>query len=1582
MKHSYYLLLLFFVAVFMSPGLFAQGNLQGSSSSTDFVHESEDFWASIDFVKLKNEIGQSLQISGAELNLFDQYLQSFIVDDRVYFFGDAPYGRILPADYTAYLEKMKQKYIGLYPTFLKVKAQFIARLAEGANRTLAANGPCTNIGFEDNTLNGWTPKTGTACGTGNCPLTVNTTPGCDIQVTNTSMVDPLVGAFIPPVFPGGGAHSVRIGNFQNGKGQESITQTFLVTNTNNVFTYNYAVVLEDPVKGHTDDQRPFFEVRMYDGNGNEITCATYKRFASAAQLPDFIHSPRSFPTGTDPSTGCSLSNNNGGNTSTGTMDIYYKPWSTVSIPLINYIGQNVTIVFTAGDCSLGAHLGYAYVDASCSMMNPLTGTTICGSQNVNFTATPGFESWSWQRLAPAPVTVVATTETVTINQPGNYSLTMQPFTNNNVVCPTVQNFTIVEHCPQAITVTLCENPKGTGTVTGVNLNTYNTQILNYNTTYAKTLVSWHSALPVSAANGVGTPAAATSLTVANGSKYYALINYNSPAIGSDTAVLNFIINPTPALTFPAVGPLCIGSGAVTLSATPAGGTYSGTGVSGTQFTPSTAGSFVITYSYTNSSGCPNTITQTIVVQAPPTVNAGPDQTICGSAATVALSGTATNTTSVLWTSNSTQGGTISPNNVSNVTYTPGANEKTNGATITMTLTANGAASCPSATDAMVLTIVPQSTINAGTDQTLCAPASFSLSGTSAHTTGVAWTIASGSNGGNISSAASANATYTTSAAERTNGATITLTFTGTAASPCPAVTDQVVLKIIPLATVNAGPDQTLCATSAALAGTATNYTSVSWSPASGVANPASLNTTYTPASPSTVTLTLTAVANAPCPNVTDQVSLTISSVATVNAGPDQTLCASTATSVSLSGTVTNATGGTTWTRNGVAIATNPNSLNTTYSPTAAELASGATITFTLTASAAVPCPAVSDQVIITIVPVATVNAGPDQLICASAGSFALTGTAANAAGGVKWTSNGTGTILTPNSLNVTYLPSASEKNSGATITMTLTATPASPCTPVQDQVVLTISPVATVNAGTDQLICATTTSVSLSGTATNAAGGVAWTSTGSGTISGANSLNATYTPSASELNSGAIITMTLAATPANPCPVVTDPMIITIIPVATVNAGIDHKICASDVIVSLQGTATHQTQVIWTGGQGVFSPANSLNTIYIPSSSELSSGATITVSLKATAVSPCLDITDQAVITIAPVATVNAGIDYSICASTTSVLLSGASSNAASVAWTTSGGGTLSSANTESTTYALSASEIVSGGSVTLTLTATANSPCPAISDEAVINIVPVPVAIAGPDQHVCEDKISVTLDGAVINSTGGIWSNGGGNYNPGDQTLNAVYTISAAEIRAGVATLVLTTVNNSICPAVNDVMQIFIHPLPVVDLGPDQKICPESDPPAIFNAGNAGAGTTWKWQPTGETTQIIAVSAAGTYTVLVTTVFGCSSSASANVIEVCPPRLFISNSFTPNADDKNDNYNVYGAHFTNFHMFIFNRWGEIIFESKDRSLVWDGIYRGDPMPIGVYPWIITYTGDSEEYYGPYRVEGSVTVVR
>src|SRR6185295_14593612 len=118
-----------------------------------------------------------------------------------------------------------------------------------------------------------------------------------------------------------------------------------------------------------------------------------------------------------------------------------------------------------------------------------------------------------------------------------------------------------------------------------------------------------------------------------------------------------------------------------------------------------------------------------------------------------------------------------------------------------------------------------------------------------------------------------------------------------------------------------------------------------------------------------------------------------------------------------------------------------------------------------------PCDAVSDQVVITINPAATVDAGDAQTVCSSSPSVQLHGTVGGGASGGTW-SGGTGTF-NPNAsdLNATYTPSAAEIAAG-TVTLTLTTNdPSGPCDAQSDQVVITINPKATVEAGDAQTVC-------------------------------------------------------------------------------------------------------------------------------------------------------------------------------------------------------------------------------------------------------------------------------------------------------------------------------------------------------------------------------------------------------------------------------------------------------------------------------------------------------------------------------
>jgi gliding motility-associated-like protein len=81
-------------------------------------------------------------------------------------------------------------------------------------------------------------------------------------------------------------------------------------------------------------------------------------------------------------------------------------------------------------------------------------------------------------------------------------------------------------------------------------------------------------------------------------------------------------------------------------------------------------------------------------------------------------------------------------------------------------------------------------------------------------------------------------------------------------------------------------------------------------------------------------------------------------------------------------------------------------------------------------------------------------------------------------------------------------------------------------------------------------------------------------------------------------------------------------------------------------------------------------------------------------------------------------------------------------------------------------------------------------------------------------------------------------------------------------------------------------------------------------------------------------------------------------------VVEV-DPTLYIPNSFSPNDDNKND---VFELHFNErikkIEFTVFDRWGEILFNTTDLNFAWDGTYNGQPLPMGVYSYKLMYSDD------------------
>jgi gliding motility-associated-like protein len=105
-----------------------------------------------------------------------------------------------------------------------------------------------------------------------------------------------------------------------------------------------------------------------------------------------------------------------------------------------------------------------------------------------------------------------------------------------------------------------------------------------------------------------------------------------------------------------------------------------------------------------------------------------------------------------------------------------------------------------------------------------------------------------------------------------------------------------------------------------------------------------------------------------------------------------------------------------------------------------------------------------------------------------------------------------------------------------------------------------------------------------------------------------------------------------------------------------------------------------------------------------------------------------------------------------------------------------------------------------------------------------------------------------------------------------------------------------------------------------------------------------------------------------GTYDVslLITNWFGCTFTQNwPNYVEVTKNiRIFIPTAFTPNGEgtDENETFHITTTLITQLHIDIFDRWGKVIFASDDLNFQWDGKLGGDPLPEGVYTYLIRAT--------------------
>jgi gliding motility-associated-like protein len=1426
---------------------------------------------------------------------------------------------------------------------------------------------CSNIGYDNGNTTGWVGTTGivTTGATGAAtplytPLYYSTSVS-QHSVTSGAGVD-LYGSF-PIVNPAGGTNSLRLGDVGTygntnqytggipGAQGATMEQKFTVTASNALFVYYYAVVIQNALSDSTDAsgnivynssgnpiliphkavEQPYFKTDIYDCTGNPVVCGQYL-VTGGPNIPGFNLAP-------------------------GTTDVYYKTWSPVAVDLTPFIGTCVTVRYTVGDCTIGGHFAYAYVDAICQPL-AITGVNIvCPTKSTVLSAPVGLFTYSWTPGGLSTQSVVVTPTATT-----TYTCELTSYTN----CKTFLTYSVSLY-PQEIasanSATVCN-----GTAASISATT----------SLAGGTYSWSPAAPASGNISVS-PATTTSY----------ICTYTDPNGCKDTAMARVTVNPIPTLNTPANITVCHNTsvGASAFTSTIAGTTFSWTNSNTTTglvangsgntpvFTALNVGSSPITsivsVTPTANSCVGPPISYTITVNPIPTVNAVPSATYCSNAAVPAntFTGSVTGTTYNWNNTNTTIGAAASGVNTVAGFGATNAGAATISGVITVTPTANTCVGIPTN---YTITVNPIPTVNAVPSATYCngiaVPANTftgSVTGTTFNWVNSNTTIGAAASGANTVAGFTASNTGSTPISGVITVTPTANTCTGTPTSytilvnPIPTVTVPVSASYCSGLTV---PISTFSSNIATTIYNWSNSNSAIGLGASGTGNAPSFTANNSGTTSIVGAVTVTPSASG-CIGTPVSFSITVNPMPLAPTATDATVCPGS------SATLTATAPGGTYAWYDAQVSGTLLITNATY--TTPNL--NTTTTYYVNTTNSFGCVSPFTPVTANVLNFLTVTASPNQTICIGV-TANLNASPSGTGYTYSWDSPGSPAFSTI--VNPTVTPVA-------TTIYTVTITSPNGCVG-SNQTKVTVNPLPIANPGSPIAFCSGQSGTI--GGASTVGYSYAWSPTtglSSPTISNPSVTlpNAGTTP----LISSYSLTVILNGCQAN------NSVQVTVNPIPISNAGAPITLCAGQTGV-IGTTSTTGYAYAWIPATNLSSASASNPTVtgVNGGAAPISTNYTVTTTESATS---CQS-NAQVLVKILPLPTVNAGSAVPICAGTNNIPLSGAIGGSAnSSVWSGGAGNFSPSSSALNATYNPTASEFTSG-SVTLSLTAIAIAPCQNVSSTVVINFYPNPVINFTVDNPKgCPVHCVNFTDQSTIAPPDNIqsWS-----WNFGDGGSSTSQNPAHCYNKTGLYSVTLTATSNHLCSTSLSIPQMIeVYPVPIASFIPSPLVTTITDPNIFFQNTSQDA-TSYSWNfgdaycgsiaanTSTLTSPTHTYSVAQDYVVdlIATSIHGCVSEATVT-IEVQPEFAFyIPNAFTPGSTEGvNDIFTGMGIGIVTYEMWIFDRWGVNIYYTNDINKGWDGTVQGKSGLVqqDVYTWKVKL---KDVFNRNHDYVGHVTVLR
>jgi PKD repeat protein len=302
-------------------------------------------------------------------------------------------------------------------------------------------------------------------------------------------------------------------------------------------------------------------------------------------------------------------------------------WRTETISLTPYVGlTNVTLAFR----NLAGYGNSLYIDNIniSGVANPVAPTAsftsapaspVCTGQTVTYTSTSTGSptSYSWSFPGGTPATSTLANPTVTYAAAGTYNVSL---TATNGAGSNTSN--------QASFISVGAAPATPGTITGTASVCANTTGMTFSIAAVSGATSYTWTVPTGATITAGQGTTSITLTAGNTSGTISVVASSSCGT-SAASTFTLTVNPVPIVSQSALSNACANWSSFTLNGgSPAGGTYSGTGVSSGAFDPAVSGvgTFPITYSVTQS-GCTNTASASITVDACAGIEESNDQLV-------------------------------------------------------------------------------------------------------------------------------------------------------------------------------------------------------------------------------------------------------------------------------------------------------------------------------------------------------------------------------------------------------------------------------------------------------------------------------------------------------------------------------------------------------------------------------------------------------------------------------------------------------------------------------------------------------------------------------------------------------------------------------------------------------------------------------------------------------------------------------------------------------------------------------------------------------------------------------------------